>query len=165
MKAVGKPVDYRHCKSVIEVCRRNGIWTQACFILGHPAEGEDDFELSVAYLKDLVRAGLDEAAVFVIAPFAGSKLFQQNRIAMGSRDALVSFSPRGREEYATLERRRRRMIRVFFTEKLKRGWDLWRQGVRALFGEPATKMENLPKRMLFVYYLVLKYRLRRLIGR
>jgi anaerobic magnesium-protoporphyrin IX monomethyl ester cyclase len=159
MKAIGKHFDYEHGKRVVEACRGNGIATQACFIVGHPAEEEEDVELSVSYLRELVRLGLDEVAVFVVAPFAGSRLFAQNRINMGPGEALISFSPKGRENYLELAQRRSRLIRVFFKEKVKKGFSLWAQGLRSLFGEPATKMENLPKRILFVYYLVIKHRL------
>lgn len=159
MKTIGKPFNYEHGKKLVRACARHGIATQACFIVGHPAEQDEDFELSLSYLKDLVRAGLDEVAVFVVAPFAGSRLYQENKIAMAGKPALVSFSPKGRENYQVLECRRRRLIRAFFLEKLKRGAALWLQAWRALAGEPATKMENLPKRILYVYYLVLRYRL------
>jgi hypothetical protein len=59
-----------------------------------------------------------------------------------------------------VSRRRRRLIRTFFIGKLARGGALWLQGVRALFGIPRTKMENLPRRMVFIWWLVLRTKLR-----
>ena len=159
MKRIGKPFDYEHGAALVGACRANGIRTQACFLVGHPGETEGDHAASLTYLRRLVRAGLDEAAIFVVAPFAGSRLHAQSRIAVASGDALPSFSPRGRAGYAALAARRGALIRAFFIAKLGRGFDLWMQGLRALAGVPQTKMENLPRRVAFVTWLVLKTRL------
>lgn len=160
MRQIGKPFDYDYGKELVAACRRHGVFTQACFIVGHPSESVEDFDLSVDYLRTLVRNGLDEVAVFVVSPFAGSKLYQQDNIALSAADSLVSFSPKGRANYTELSKRRQRMISVFFAEKLKKGLSLWTQGFRALFGVPATKMENLPKRIMYIYYLVARHKLR-----
>lgn len=155
MKAIGKPFDYAHGVALVRACRAHGIRTQACFLAGHPAETEADHQQSRAYLREMVRAGLDEAAVFIVAPFAGSALHARDSLAIRDADALPSFSPRGRADFAVAERRRRELIRLFFREKLLRGMDLWVQGLRALAGVPQTKMENLPRRVLFVTTLLL----------
>lgn len=159
MKAIGKKFNYDHGLELISACRRNGIRTQACLLVGHPHETERDFEASRAYLERMVEAGLDEVAVFVVAPFAGSILYAQDRISLANQSALPSFSPKGRENYATLEQRRKRLIRTFFIGKLRRGFDLWAQGLRALLGIPQTKMENLPRRVAYIYWLILRHSL------
>jgi anaerobic magnesium-protoporphyrin IX monomethyl ester cyclase len=161
MKVIGKRFDHAHGTRLVTACRTHGIRTQACFLVGHPAETETDAALSRDYLRALVRAGLDEVAVFIVAPFAGSALHAQSRIAVGDQSALVSFSPKGREGNEVLEVRRRALIRLFFQEKLKCGFELWMQGVRALFGTPQTKMENLPRRVLYILWLIFKMRLAR----
>jgi hypothetical protein len=161
MRTIGKPFDYDHAARLVAACRASGIRTQACFLVGHPAETEADFVKSRSYLRTLVRAGLDEVAVFVVSPFAGSALYAQNRIAIDDPSALVSFSPRGRANAGLYAARRRTLIRTFFAEKLRRGLDPWLQGLRAVFGEPQTKIENLPRRALYVGSLILKARLRR----
>jgi radical SAM superfamily enzyme YgiQ (UPF0313 family) len=152
MKSIGKPFDYDHGLALVAACRRHGIRTQACFLVGHPAETASDREASERYLRAMVRAGLDEAAIFIVAPFAGSRLFAQQRIELRGPLALPSFTPKGRSDFAAVEAARRRLIRVFFAEKLKRGLDLWMQGLRSLLGTPQTKMENLPRRILFVLW-------------
>lgn len=159
MKVIGKPFRYDYGLELVAACRRHGIRTQACFLVGHPSETESDFESSRDYLRQMVRAGLDEVAVFVVAPFAGSVLFAQNKIGVHDAAALTSFSPKGRADYSTIVRRRQQLIRLFFWEKLKKGSDLWMQGLRALFGHPQTKMENLPKRVLYIAWRI--WRLRR----
>ena len=164
MKVIGKRFDYDHGLRLIAACRANGIRTQACFLVGHPAETAEDFRQSHRYMRALIRAGLDEVAVFIVAPFAGSSLFAANRISVADENALASFSPKGRQDYPVVARRRQQLIRLFFVEKLKTGVGLWAQGLRALFGRPQTKIENLPRRVAYVYWMIVKLRVRTLLG-
>ncbi|MEJ2125075.1 MAG: radical SAM protein [Alphaproteobacteria bacterium] len=158
MKTIGKPFDYDHALALVAACRHYGIRTQACFLVGHPCETQTAHLASRDYLRKMVRAGLDEVAVFIVSSFAGSKLYNQNAIAIDNREALPSFSPKGRAGAEELGRRRSALIRIFFWEKLKRGPDLWLQGLRAVFGTPKTKMENLPRRVIYVLWQALKTR-------
>jgi hypothetical protein len=114
--------------------------------------------MSKKYLQQLLKAGLDEVAVFIVSPFAGSKLFSHNVITLEDKRSLPSFSPRGRSDYKILELRRKDLICTFFLGKLYHGIELWKQGLRALFGTPQTKMENLPKRIFYIKWLILKNR-------
>lgn len=156
MKQIGKRFRYQHGLDLVAECRKYGIRTQACFLVGHPSEQETDFAQTRNYLIQMIHAGLDEVAVFVVAPFAGSELYSRNIINIDNQHALASFSPKGRKDYETLEQHRSTLIRTFFIEKLKCGLDLWLQGLRALAGRPQTKMENLPRRVAFILWLVLR---------
>lgn len=158
MKQIGKRFRYQHGLDLVAACRAHGIRTQACFLVGHPDEQEADFEQTRRYLAEMVRAGLDEAAVFVVAAFAGSQLYARNAIDVQDQQALPSFSPKGRAGYETLERHRSELIRTFFVEKLKKGVEIWLQGARAVLGRPQTKMENLPRRVVFILWLVFRER-------
>lgn len=155
MQVIGKKFNHQHGIELISACRTNGIRTQACLLVGHPDETEKDFEASNDYLSRMVKAGLDEVAVFVVAPFAGSQLHAKSGISLNDKTALISFSPKGRADYETLARRRKMLIRTFFVQKLRHGPDLWLQGLRAITGTPETKMENLPRRIVFIYWQVL----------
>ena len=137
---------------VIELCHEYGIRTQACFIVGHPVETDADHCLSLAYLRRLVRAGLDEAAIFIVAPIAGSRLQREARIEFTDKDALLSFTPKGRSNWILLEQRRRELIRTFFIGKFQQGAGIWLQLFRSLAGRPETKMENLFRRIFFVLW-------------
>lgn len=99
-----------------------------------------------------------------MAPLPGSAVFRTHAIAMSRPDTLVSFSPRGRADWTVASRRRRSLIRLFLFEKLRDGFSLWAQGVRALAGVPRTKMENLPRRAAYVMWLILRHRLAALAG-
>jgi hypothetical protein len=160
MKVIGKRFDHAHGLELAAACHREGIALQACFLVGHPEETEADFDASCTYLRDLIRAGADEVAVFIVAPLAGSALFNRKAIPITEKDALISFSPKGRLDWKTVSLRRKTLIRLFFVEKLKRGGSLWMQGLRALFGTPRTKMENLPRRVAYLLWRIAVHRLR-----
>lgn len=156
LKSIGKKFDFNHGISLVAACRKHQIRTQACFIVGHPDEKEADFTASRNYLATLVKNGLDEVAVFVVASFAGSELYARNAILFSKESVLPSFSPKGRDGYEKLEYRRRILIRTFFANKLKtQGMELWLQGLRAFLGKPETKMENLPRRVVYIYWHIL----------
>lgn len=156
MKTIGKQFDYQHGIELIAACRAHGIRTQACLLVGHPDETEESYKASKGYLARMVKAGLDEVAVFVVASFPGSRLHARNSIPLHDQSALPSFSPRGRLGREIFERRRKGLIRTFFVHKLVYGLDIWLQGIRALFGVPQTKMENLPRRILYIYWQVFR---------
>ena len=159
MKAVGKPFNYEHGIALIKACKRNGIKTQACFISGHPAETSSDHEASCRYLQTLVRNGLSEAAFFITAPFAGSELFKQQSLKFNQEEGnIVSFSPKNLHNWQEVSRRRQQLVRIFLVEKLKQGFEIWWQGLRAIFKKPQTKMENLPHRILFIYWIIFKHK-------
>ena len=157
MQVIGKKFNHEHGIELISACRTNGIRTQACLLVGHPDEMDKDFLASKDYLEKMVKAGLDEVAVFVVSPFAGSKLHSKSGIDLKDKSALISFSPKGRANYEILTYRRKVLIQTFFVNKLKQGMDLWMQGVRAILGRPQTKMENLPRRVVYIYWSVFLY--------
>ncbi len=165
MRVIGKKFNHQHGIELISACRSNGIRTQACLLVGHPDETEKDLEASNDYLSRMVKAGLDEVAVFVVATFAGSQLHARRDISLDDKTALISFSPKGRTDYKTLAGRRKMLIRTFFVQKLKRGFDLWLQGLRAIIGTPETKMENLPRRIVFTYWQALMLVVAQKLGR
>jgi hypothetical protein len=165
LKVVRKPFDYDHGLRLVAACRENGIRTQACFLVGHPAETKIAHQQSRDYLTSMLRHGLDEVAVFIVASFAGSALFAREEIAISDSHALPSFSPRGREDFALYQKRRSELIWLFFREKMKQGSSLWMQGVRAVIGRPQTKMENLPRRFIYIWILIFLNRFGRLVSR
>ena len=158
MKIIGKRFDYQHGINLIAACRAHDIRTQACLLVGHPDETEENYKASEKYLARMIKEGLDEVAVFVVAAFAGSALYAKSSIPLLDESALPSFSPKGRAGYKTFERRRKGLLRIFFISKLKCGLDLWLQGIRALFGVPQTKMENLPRRIIYIYWQIFRHK-------
>lgn len=158
MKAVGKSFDYEHGLKLIQACSQQGIYTQACFLTGHPAETPESHQKSKNYLTQLIKAGLSEVAVFIVSPLSGSQLDEAGAIRFTNRSALHSFSPKGRTDYVLVEQRRQDLISTFFRTKLVSNFDLFLQPFRSL-RSPKTKMENLPRRILFVVKAILKLKL------
>jgi len=156
LKAMGKSFDHDHALDLIRACRRHGIYTQACLLAGHPADDMEAQRLSREYVRKMVSAGLDEIGVFIVAPLPGSQIARARRIDLTSRQALLSFSPKGRAEWNELKRRRGELVAAFLCARLKHGPAIWLQGLRALLGMPRTKMENLPRRMAWMCWLMFK---------
>lgn len=154
MKKIGKKFDYDHGIKLISLFKKYGIKSQTCFLVGHPDETKDDFNCSKKYLKKLVIAGLDEVAVFIVSPFAGSKIFNADKLKFEDKDAVVTFSPRGRSNYLILEKRRRELIVIFLINKIFYNFSgFLNQIFHSLLGTPTTKLENLPKRFIYINYL------------
>ena len=150
LQKMRKPFDHAHALNMVRAMRERGIHSQACFVIGHPEETDRDRALTEAYVKKMVQTGVDEVAFFIISPLPGSAL-QTTMMYANYQEALWSFSPRHRLDYAMLETFRRRLIRRFLMWKmLYHPFSFLRQMINALIGRPATKMEMLPRRVLFV---------------
>ncbi len=155
IKKIGKPFNHKKAKRLIEEAQKLKIRTQACFLVGHPNETQSDYLMTKKYLKELILAGLDEVAIFIVAPFAGSRLHKNGAIETNEEGWLPSFTPNNRKDITVAKKRRSGLIRIFFLYKLLSSLSIWGQGYRALFSTPQTKMENLPKRFIFVKYKTL----------
>lgn len=150
LQKMKKPFDHAHAIEMVKEMHARGIHSQCCFVLGHPEETEEDRRLTEAYVEKLVQAGVDEVAFFILSPLPGSAL--QHAVAYEEySDAMWSFTPRHRQDYATLEQWRRRLIRRFLWWKVRyHPFTFLRQAWNALVGHPASKMEMLPRRVLYV---------------
>ena len=156
MRKVGKKFNYEHGLDLVRKCKKYGIATQTCFIVGHPNETQKDINLSKIYIKNLVKSGLDEVAVFIVSPFAGSEIFSSQSIKIENNKEVISFSPKGRKEYKYLTKQRSMLISTFFIQKIKNHFfSVISQVLRSLFGVPRTKMENLPRRIIYINFLTL----------
>lgn len=156
MSKIGKKFDYGHGLKLISAAHEMGIYTQACLLVGHPDETIEDFKMTRDYLKKLLANGLDEVAVFVVAPFSGSKLYSEMRILENKTNHIKSFSPKNRVNYKEISHRRQLLILDFFKYKLRHPNTFLPQIFRSFIGKPQTKMENLPLRMIYIYFLVFR---------
>ena len=148
---MGKNFNHQHALDLVKICNQYKIKTQACFLIGHPLEREEDFLLTCKYLKKLVQQGLSEAAFFIVSPFAGSELYKKNSIPMKEEDiSIVTFSPSSRKDWDVVKKRRKKLLAIFFIEKLKRPFDFFKHIANSLTLRPKNKMENLVGRYLFL---------------
>jgi anaerobic magnesium-protoporphyrin IX monomethyl ester cyclase len=146
MKIIGKKFDYNHGLEMAKNCKKQGIRTQACFVIGHPNERIKDFFLSLKYMIRLTINGLDEIAVFIISPFSGSKLSVQ--IENKKKNAIYSFSPSFRKGYIKFVIYRFIMIICFLITKLIFYPKFYIDCLKVLFNKkkPYIKLHNLLNR-------------------
>ncbi len=117
LKAMNKPFRYDLALEMTRRMRHLGIRSQACFVLGFPGETDGDRRMTTAYVRELIRAGVDEIALFIMAPMPGTPVF---RDFTGYQDLSdLSFSPSWRQDYPALSAFRRALYARFFLWKLQ----------------------------------------------
>ncbi|MEK6921938.1 MAG: radical SAM protein, partial [Nanoarchaeota archaeon] len=117
MKLMKKPFPYDRALELVRAMRQNNITTQACFILGYPGERKEDITLTNKYIRQIVKAGIDEIAVLILTPTPGSVIFQDYAKENNLDDiSKLTFTPTWRKDYKkyALERFRSYMIFIFW---------------------------------------------------
>jgi radical SAM superfamily enzyme YgiQ (UPF0313 family) len=150
---IEKPFSVEHATKLIHEMNRVGIRSQACFVLGFPGEEDEDRAMTRAMVRDLVRNGIDEIAIFLISPVPGSEIFKD----FGGYKSLseLNFTPTWREDYEMLNKFRIRLYLSFLGWKLRYyPLKILRQGINFLMRRFETKMEMVPYKAL-VYKLML----------
>jgi anaerobic magnesium-protoporphyrin IX monomethyl ester cyclase len=117
LKIMNKPFDHEHGVRMAKRMHELGIRTQAVFIGGVPGEVPEDRDLSVAYAKRLIAAGVDEISLVIFTPLPGAALAKT--ISGYRHYSECTPSPAWREDYGTLVAYRRRMYLNFFWNKLR----------------------------------------------
>ncbi len=147
LKRMGKPFRHEAALELTQQMHREGIRSQACFVVGYPDETDNDRTMTRDYIRKLVKAGLDEIALFICTPVPGSALFG-NEQGYHSLSEL-SFSPAWRKAYALLSDYRRGTYLRFLLWKLRYHPEkLLAQPFYFLFHRFHTKMEMTPYRAL-----------------
>ena len=151
-----KTLNLEHALNLVSECKKLNIRTQVCFIVGHP---DDDQEVGGVTPPRAYKARLMRLLYLLL--FAGSELYNRFRHTDAhDKLAIPSFSPVSRPGYNEYAAQRNLMIRTFFHEKILLGRPIWAQVWRSIFGTPETKMENVPKRVMFLFLIKLKYQVR-----
>ena len=107
-------MDLVRVTETVEMCRSNGIRTNACFMLGYPGETSEDRTMTMRYIKRLARAGVDEIIVPIMTPFPQTpsmNSFQERR------PEELCFSPTWRSDYGALSRFRFRLYMAFLLQR------------------------------------------------
>ena len=141
LKKINKPFNHELALELVRLMRRHGIRSQACFVLGFPGETPADVKKTKRYIRRLIFAGVDEIAQFIVTPIPGSAIADA---FSGYRDySELTFSPRWRQDYPKLHRRRQRQYAAFFFWKMVRQpRRLLRNAINVLRGKFETKMEQ-----------------------
>jgi radical SAM superfamily enzyme YgiQ (UPF0313 family) len=147
LRAMDKTFDFAHGLAMTRVMRKTGIRSQACFVIGFPGETEEDREDSAVYAKELVSAGVDELAFFIMTPIPGAPAY--NLLRGYDSPSQLSFSPSWRKDFETLSSWRRAHYLRFLLEKAVRSpHRVLRQCVNFLRRRFETKMEMTPYRAI-----------------
>ena len=110
-----KPFKYDLAYEMTKMMHKNGIFSQACFILGFPGETQEDIKETSKYIRKLTFAGVDEIAIFIVTPIPGTEIFDEFK---GYDDfSQLSFSPTWRKDYKYLKRQRLRLYIWFIILK------------------------------------------------
>ncbi|MGM4906238.1 B12-binding domain-containing radical SAM protein [Tardiphaga sp. 866_E4_N2_1] len=107
LKIMNKPFDHEHGLRMARRMNELGIRMQAVFIGGVPGEEPADRDLSVAYARELIRAGVDEVSLVIFTPLPGAKL--SGAINDFRHYSECTPSPSWRKDYGVLTAYRRRM--------------------------------------------------------
>jgi radical SAM superfamily enzyme YgiQ (UPF0313 family) len=152
-RLIEKPFSVEHATKLIHEMNRVGIRSQACFVLGFPGEEDEDRTLTRDMIKDLVRNGIDEIAIFIISPVPGSEIFKD---FSGYKSlSELTFTPTWRDDYEYLNRIRIKLYLSFLGWKLRYyPLKILRQGINFVMRRFETKMEMVPYKAL-VYRLML----------
>lgn len=159
LAAMGKPFDHARALVLTRDIRRHGIFSQACFVLGFPGETETDRRATKSYIRALARAGVDEIAIFIMAPVPGAAVFP---LFQGYQDlSQLTFSPAWRSDYALLATWRARLYRWFVIWKcVFHPWRVAAQMARLVRRRFQTKMEMTIWRILRVKWWLWKCHVR-----
>ncbi len=151
LKIMNKNFNHEHalkmCKKMSEV----GIRSQACFLVGIPGEDQEDYEITLEYIKKLLDNGLDEIAVYVFTPLPGAKLSE--KVQGYTHYSQCTRSPTWRQDYKQIQKIRLRIYGTFFLHKLKNPLKILREGVRFITKQFETKMEMSVYKQLKLYMM------------
>ena len=117
LEKMNKNFDHEHGLDMIRFMHKIGITSQACFVIGFPGENKQDLKLTRTYIKKLVKAGIDEIALFVMTPIPGSKAFEYSPLGYKNLSQLT-FSPKWRKTYQGLNKYRTKTYGLFLLWKL-----------------------------------------------
>ena len=140
LKEMDKPFNHELALRLIRRLRKNGVTTQACFVLGFLNETDDDRQLTLNYIKQLTKAGVDEIALFIMTPIPGTFTFGK---VSGYEDySQLTFSPSWRTEFKKLSAfRTKAYIRFLLWKAVYNPLKLFKQPIDFLTRRFNTKME------------------------
>jgi len=118
LQKMNKNFDYEHGLNIVKYMHTIGITSQACFVIGFPGEEKHDLKLTRKYIKQLVKAGIDEIALFVMTPIPGSKASEYSSLGYKNLSQLT-FSPKWRKTYRSLSKYRTKTYLLFLLWKLR----------------------------------------------
>lgn len=118
LKKMNKKFDHQHGINIVKHMYNIGITSQACFVIGFPGETTHDLNLTKKYIKELVKAGIDEIAIFIMIPIPGSNASAYSPLGYKNLSQLT-FSPKWINTYKELNHYRTKIYASFLLWKLR----------------------------------------------
>lgn len=94
-KEISKGLDLSEAAARIHSAASNGVSTTVSLITGFPTETPKDLQSTVAFLMDAARSDLTKPLLHILAPLAGTPLYEQYRNALILDDILSDVSCHG----------------------------------------------------------------------
>ncbi len=152
LRLIGKPFDLDHALRMVRKMSHVGISSQACFVLGYPGEEDLDRQMTRDLVRRLTKAGIDEIALFIIAPVPGSEIFEE--FSGHFEYSQLNFSPSWRRDYGRINAFRISLyLRFLLWKVLYHPVKFFRQPINFLRRRFQTKMEMVPYRAIKTYLL------------
>ena len=82
---IGKPIDLKHARKVIQWANELGIWTHGFFVVGFPYESEASIDRTLEFA---IRSDLDFASFFIATSLPGTRLLEINK-----KEGLIKNDP------------------------------------------------------------------------
>lgn len=152
LKIMNKPFNHEHAHRMTKKMHALGIRMQAVFIGGVPGETQNDRDLSVAYARKLIKAGVDEISLVIFTPLPGAAL--SSEINDFKHYSQCTPSPAWRKDYEILKAYRRRMyLALLFGKAIHHPRELFLTVFHLLTLRFQTKMEMSLYKQLKLYTL------------
>ncbi|MBP7652681.1 radical SAM protein [Candidatus Dependentiae bacterium] len=160
LKKMNKPFDIDHAVKNIRFFKKYKIFVQTCFVLGFPGETKQDLIKTYELIKSLTKFGIDEIALFIIAPVPGSSIFEEFKGYLSLSD--LNFTPSWRSDYEFLVKFRMKLYRMFLIIKLiYHPLKVIKQSINFFKRSFDTKMEMVPYRALIYKYYEFRSRFKK----
>ncbi|MFA6088457.1 MAG: radical SAM protein [Candidatus Woesearchaeota archaeon] len=151
LKLMNKPFNYEHGIKMTKLMHKLNIKMQACFVIGFPGENKEDRILTKEYISKLTKAGVDEIALFAMTPVPGSKPYESGQHVHQDLSKLT-FTPKWRKEYKTIDKFRKEMYLMFFILKtIYHPIKVLKQGISLIKRKFDTKIEMTVYRLIKTY--------------
>ena len=155
MKFINKPSDQNHIVGLIQSIKKLKMRSQAAFVIGFPGETPEDRLLTQRFIKQLVKAGLDEIAIYMITPVPGSAIY--NQFSGYTTYSELNFSPAWRHDFSKLNRFRLKLYINFLIWKFMYSpLSVFRHFTNLLTRNFENKIEMTLFRALHMYVLTMK---------
>jgi anaerobic magnesium-protoporphyrin IX monomethyl ester cyclase len=139
----GKTIDLEKIKTLVKKSSDLGIKTACFFVVGTPAENQDDRLQTKRYIAELARLGLDEIGVFPCVPYPGTRIRALYDIRGLKEELIIGDIPQWYPNYRSVTKYIRSLYMLFMLNKMVYHPEKLLRSVKNIFsGKQELKMER-----------------------